>query len=129
MEIETIDMSFPERILLGLKRLERDKLLFQGAFRDWAGPEGLTMTLVRHGVEVIPSYIRRMHGKGAVTDEVVRLVRFYVEGVVSELAHWIAATHPIPPEAFRDFLIAAMPMPLCKLLLETKPRNRKDHRK
>jgi hypothetical protein len=57
----------------------------------------------------------------------MRLVRFYVEGVVCELALWIAASNPMPPEMFRDFLIEAIPAPLCSLLLETKPCRRKEH--
>lgn len=61
----------------------------------------------------------------AVTDDVVRLVRFYVEGVVSELALWIASAKPMPPEAFRDFLVSAMPEPLRRLLLSAKDAKRR----
>jgi len=118
-------LSFSESVLRGLERLEADRALFQGAFRDWIGPESLCMTLVRHGVAVIPDYIRRRHGAAAVSDEVTRLVRFYVEGVVSELALWIADAKPMSPEAFRDFLVEAMPAPLNKLLLENKLAKRK----
>ncbi|MBQ6140142.1 MAG: TetR family transcriptional regulator [Kiritimatiellae bacterium] len=122
---DSAGISFPESLLRGLERLEADRALFQGAFRDWIGPESLCMTLVRHGVAVIPGYIRRRHGAAAVSDEVTRLVRFYVEGVVSELALWIADAKPMSPEAFRDFLVEAMPAPLNKLLLENKPAKRK----
>ena len=118
-------LSFSERVLRGLERLEADRGLFQGAFRDWVGPESLCLTLVRHGVAVIPDYIRRRHGAKAVTDDVVRLVRFYVEGVVSELALWIASAKPMPPEAFRDFLVSAMPEPLRRLLLSAKDAKRR----
>ena len=119
---------FHDMVLRGLERLETDRALFQGAFRDWVGPESLCMTLVRHGVAVIPGYIRRRHGAAAVSDEVARLVRFYVEGVVSELALWIAAPSPMPAKKFRDFLITAMPAPLCGLLLsasKSKPSRRR----
>ena len=115
--VDSAGLSFPDRVLRGLERLEADRALFQGTFRDRIGPESLCMTLVRHGVAVIPDYIRRRHGMAAVSDEVVRLVRFYVEGIVSELALWIAAPSPMPPKKFRDFLIEAMPAPLCDLLL------------
>ena len=121
MSADFAGSTFPDRVLRGLERLEADRALFQGAFRDWIGPESLCMTLVRHGVDVIPGYIRRRHGAAAVSDEVTRLVRFYVEGVVSELALWIADAKPMSPEAFRDFLVEAMPAPLNKLLLENKP--------
>ncbi len=121
--------TFPEWVLRGLERLEADRALFQRAFRDRTGTESLCMTLVRHGIAVILAYIRRWHGAAAVTDDVVRLVRFYVEGVVSELALWIAASNPMPPETFRDFLIEAVPAPLGSLLLETKPRKRKGYGK
>ncbi len=126
---DSAGISFPESLLRGLERLEADRALFQGVFRDWIGPEGLHMTLVRHGVAVIPNYIRRQHGAAAVSDEVTRHVRFYVEGVVSELALWIADAKPMSPEAFRDFLVEAMPAPLNKLLLENKPANKPAKRK
>ena len=129
MSADFAGSTFPDRVLRGLERLEADRALFLGAFRDRIGPESLCMTLVRHGVAVIPDYIRRRHGAAAVTDGVMRLVRFYVEGVVCELALWIAASNPMPPEMFRDFLIEAIPAPLCSLLLETKPCRRKEHRK
>lgn len=123
---DSAGLTFPERVLRGLERLEADRALFQGAFRDWIGPESLCMTLIRHGVAVIPDYIRRRHGTAAVSGEVVRLVRFYVEGVVSELALWIASPSPMPAKKFRDFLIEAMPAPLCDLLLSaTKPHPQK----
>ncbi len=121
---------FHDMVLRGLERLETDRALFQGAFRDWIGPESLCMTLVRHGVAVIPGYIRRRHGAAAVSDDVVRLVRFYVEGVVSELALWIADARPMSPEEFRDFLMEAIPAPLGKLLLEEPmTQKRKGERK
>jgi len=128
MSADFAGSTFPDRVLRGLERLEADRALFQGAFRDWIGPESLCMTLVRHGVAVIPDYIRRRHGAAAVSDEVARLVRFYVEGVVSELALWIAAPSPMPAKKFRDFLITAMPAPLCGLLLsasKSKPSRRR----
>lgn len=129
MSADFAGSTFPDRVLRGLERLEADRALFLGAFRDRIGPESLCMTLVRHGVAVIPDYIRRRHGAAAVTDGVMRLVRFYVEGVVCELALWIAASNPMPPEMLRDFLIEAIPAPLCSLLLETNPCRRKEHRK
>lgn len=129
MSADFAGSTFPDRVLRGLERLEADRALFLGAFRDRTGPESLCMTLVRHGIAVIPAYIRRRHGAAAVTDDIVRLVRFYVEGVVSELALWIAASNPMPPETFRDFLIEAVPTPLGSLLLETKPRKRKGYGK
>ena len=125
MDSGSSGLSFSERILRGLERLEFDRGLFQGAFRDWVGPESLCLTLVRHGVAVIPDYIRRRHGAKAVTDDVVRLVRFYVEGVVSELALWISSAKLMPPEAFRDFLVSAMPAPLRSLLLSAKDAKRR----
>ena len=125
MSADFAGSTFPDRVLRGLERLEADRALFQGAFRDWIGPESLHMTLVRHGVVVISNYIRRQYGAAAVSDEVTRLVRFYVEGIVSELALWIVDAKPMSPEAFRDFLVEAMPEPLNKLLLENKPAKRK----
>lgn len=128
MGASSVGESFPDCILNGLRRLNRDRALFQGAFRDWIGPQSLCMTLVRHGLAVIPDYIRRRYGVAAVTDEVVRLVRFYVEGIVSELALWITDASPVQPEAFRDFLVEAMPAPLHKLLLENRPAKRKGNK-
>ena len=125
MDSSSSGLSFSERVLRGLERLESDRGLFQGAFRDWVGPESLCLTLVRHGVAVIPDYIRRRHGAKAVTDDVVRLVRFYVEGVVSELALWISSAKPMPPEAFRDVLVSAMPAPLRSLLFSAKDAKRR----
>lgn len=68
MGASSVGESFPDRILNGLRRLNRDRALFQGAFRDWIGPQSLCMTLVRHGLAVIPDYIRRRYGVAAVTD-------------------------------------------------------------
>ena len=106
--------------LRGLERLESDRELFKGAFSDWVGPESLCRTLVRHGVTYISNYIRGRHGAGAVTEEVENLVRFYVEGAVSELAIWCSTPNGAPPEEFDGFLIEAMPTKLRDLLDEGK---------
>lgn len=41
MGADSSGRSFPERILHGLERLEADRALFRGAFRDWVGPEAV----------------------------------------------------------------------------------------
>ena len=117
---ESAKVSFPEIVLRGLERLESDRELFKGAFSDWVGPESLCRTLVRHGVTYISNYIRGRHGAGAVTEEVENLVRFYVEGAVSELAIWCSTPNGAPPEEFGGFLIEAMPTKLRDLLDEGK---------
>jgi len=119
------NVAFPEQVLRGLQRVEADRALFQGAFNDRGGPESLCKTFVRHGATVIPAYIRRCHGAKAVTDEVYNLVRFYIEGVVSELARWCSTPKGASPEELRDFLIEAMPAKLRDLLIKEKKNNRK----
>ncbi len=120
-------LPFNELLLLGLERFSADRTLFQGAFNDWVGPESLCMTLVDHGCRAIPEYIRIRHGDNAVTDRISGLVRFYVEGTVSELARWMADANPMPAKEFRDYLLDAMPLPLHKLLYSQT--RKKDKRK
>lgn len=121
-------LSFEELLLLGLRRFSKDRPLFKGAFSDWAGPESLCMALVEHGTHAIPEYIRIIHGDKAATDQVVSLVRFYVEGAVSEIARWMMDVNPMPDREFRDYLVDAMPSSIHKLL--TSPTTtRKDKRK
>ena len=119
------NVSFPEQILRGLQRIDADRALFQGAFSDWVGPESLCKTFVRHGATVIPDYIRRCHGAEAATEEVNNLARFYIEGVVSELALWCSTPKGATPEAFRDFLIEAMPTKLRNLLVKEENKTSK----
>ncbi len=120
-------MPFEELLLLGLKRLSKDRPLFKGAFSHWAGPESLCMTLVSHGCRAISEYIRLRHGEKSVTSRIVELLRFYVEGTVSELARWMADANPMPVKDFRDFLLDAMPLPLHKFLYSQT--RKKDKRK
>jgi len=117
-------LPFGELLLLGLERLSADRSLFKGAFNEWAGPESLCMTLVEHGCRAVPEYIRLTHGSKAVTKRVADLVRFYVEGTVSELARWMADANPMPTEEFRDLLVDAMP-PLVHRLLSSPTTKRK----
>ncbi len=120
-------LPFEELLLLGLKRLSKDRPLFKGAFSDWVGPESLCMTLVDHGCRAIAEYIRIRHGDKSVTDRIVELLRFYVEGTVSELARWMADANPMPVKDFRDYLLEAMPLPLHKFL--HSQTRKKDKRK
>jgi len=114
------NVSFPEQILRGLQRINADRALFQGAFSDWVGPESLCKTFVRHGATFILDYMRQCHGAEAATEEAGNLVRFYIEGVVCELATWCSTPNGASPEAFRDFLIEAMPAKLRNLLVNEK---------
>ncbi|MCR5414041.1 MAG: TetR/AcrR family transcriptional regulator [Kiritimatiellae bacterium] len=109
-------IAFGELLLRGLRRFSADKDLFKGAFTDWVGPESLCMTLVDHGTRAIATYIRIANGEDAAPPRIVRLVRFYVEGTVSELAQWMADANPASAEDFRDFLMDAVPAPLKGLL-------------
>ncbi len=109
-------LPFEELLLLGIKRLSEDRPLFKGAFSDWAGPESLCLTLIKHGCRAVPEYIRIIHGDKAVTDRIVWLVRFYMEGIVSEVARWMEDANPMPTKAFRDHLLDAMPLQLHKFL-------------
>ncbi len=127
-ESATAILPFDELLLLGLNRLSADRNLFKGAFNDWAGPESLCMTLVEHGCRAVPEYIRIRHGSKAVTERVIALVRFYVEGTVSELARWMADANPMPAKEFRDLLMDAMPPSIHKLL-NSQPTTRKGKRK
>ncbi len=121
-------LPFDELLLLGLKRFSADRNLFKGAFDDWAGPESLCMTLVEHGCRAVPEYIRIRHGSKALSERAVALVRFYVEGTVSELARWMADSNPMPAKNFRDLLVDAMP-PSVRRLLHSQPTTRKGKRK
>ncbi len=109
-------IPFNELLMRGLERFSADRTLFKGAFNDWVGPESLCMTLVDHGCRAIAEYIRLRHGDKSVTDRIIGLLRFYVEGTVSELSRWMADANPMPVKEFRDYLLDAMPMPLHKFL-------------
>ncbi len=111
-------IPFGDLLLRGLERLSADRALFKGAFTDRAGPESLSMTLVEHGCKAILEYIRIAGGEDAATERTSALLRFYVEGTVSELARWMAEANPSKAEEFRDFLMEAMPGPLKGLLSE-----------
>ena len=117
--------TFPELLNDALRRLEADRSLFQGAFADWSGPECLSATLVAHGMCILPEYIRRFRGTSAVAVRQLPLVRFYVEGIVCELARWLSAANPESRDVLAAHLLDAMPAALIRFFSPPKNTKRK----
>lgn len=118
--------TFPELLNDALRRLEADRSLFQGAFADWSGPECLSATLVAHGMCILPEYIRRFRGTSAVAVRQLPLVRFYVEGIVCELARWLSAANPESRDVLAAHLLDAMPAALIRFFSPPKRRKGND---
>ena len=100
----------------GLRRFRRDRAMFAGALRNAVGPESFAETFLGHACRSTEEHVLLRTGR-PLPPALAPVLRLYFAGFARVLCEWLESPAPASVGAFLDNLVAALPAPLCPLLL------------